>query len=326
MAVKRVHDKRVAATRYQHPLRRSQRQPINPGVAGIREFFCDFPCSGVDDRNIRRHGRHIDQEPVELSVPDGLFHPRGIGKVNLAENAVRVCRNEGELWWVGYVIPDQDDALKRIIRELVGSTICDRITQTNRMGDSWWVHVKVHGLQQAIAIPGPEYVIRAHDHTIGSSPSSIDASSADKPGNPIDVRIVNSIEDEDGCLSHGGKVQSSPIWPRYVDASEASWNRYYTADVDATRCVRRSERLILGHLRSFTQRTNGDRGYLNWLHALSSADYQGQREGQTNEQTAHQFGFHRTSPLASFQPAHSFAGPQIFCVSFRDGWLFPLRL
>src|SRR2546426_8277216 len=173
---------------------------------------------------------------MELCIPHRLLHACSIGKVDLAENAVAVCRNERHLGRVGRVACNQNDALERIVRNLVGAAIGHRLAEADRASDSWRAYVEVYCLQQAIAVSDPEKILRGYNNTIGASSSTACTSRSDKAGNLVHIDVIGCIDDVYGCLCPVGDVPPSPhlIDPEYVDGTDTSGHSYCSDRIDGT--------------------------------------------------------------------------------------------
>jgi hypothetical protein len=222
-----VHDVGIAAGGYQHLLKRSEGKPIDTRAAsrlasGYIEFLGNPLAPGIDHRFIRQGSGNVNNEPVELSVPDRLLHPVGVGKVDLSNNLIRICLNEHDSRRRGCVKPEQDEALNRIVCEFIG-TAFSWTTNGDRLNDSWWAQVQVNNLHCGVAISRPQDIVRGHEHTIGPRVSD-GRGHSDKTSDLTHENTINGIEDVYGLVCPVGEIHSPPglIDPHDVNTADKS--------------------------------------------------------------------------------------------------------
>ena len=96
---------------------------------------------------------------MELCIPHRLLHPLRVREIDLAQNAVVVCGNKSHFGRMRRVTRDEHRALNRIVRQLVRTAVGDRIAEPDRVTDSWWAHVEIDCLEEAVAISDPENIV-----------------------------------------------------------------------------------------------------------------------------------------------------------------------
>src|SRR5439155_17387170 len=190
-----VHDVRSPARRYEQALKWPEHDAIHAAGAAGYPIFLGYPhASGIDDSHVWRRRRYSHEEPVKLGVPPWLFQACRIGQFNLAENPVRVCRNERQVRRNGSIICDQDNAFDWIVSEFVGTAI-RRTAHADRVSDSWRTEVQVDFLQRAIAIPHPHDVVFRDEYTVrpGAIRDSRGTRRPHEPGYARHKHIVHRI-------------------------------------------------------------------------------------------------------------------------------------
>src|SRR5437867_4242094 len=173
---------------------------------------------------------------MQLCIPYWLFQPIRIGKLDLAKNAVAVRRNEGRLRRVSHVAGDENDALDRIVCQLVCTAVGCSIAKRYGVTNPWRAHIEINCLQKAVAVSDPKKIVGRHDDTVRTSAPSVGPERSDKAWNRVDVYIVHGIDDVDSGLASVRDIKPSCrlIDPQYVYSADASGNRDCGDRIDRT--------------------------------------------------------------------------------------------
>src|SRR5207247_10737605 len=110
---------------------------------------------------------------MQLCIPYWLFQPVRIGKLDLAKNTVAVRRNEGRFRRVSRVAGDENDALDRIVCQLVFTAVGDSNAERDGMTNPWRADIEINCLEQGVGVSDPKKNVGRHDGTVRNSAPSV---------------------------------------------------------------------------------------------------------------------------------------------------------